>query len=105
MSCREFQEGFSELIHVELAIVEVRLTVFCCCWLAIPCFAAEKVENVFAVVTKSPSLMLTNYTGTVSIKGWATPEIKVISMKYSQNVEIDTEASPNRVRVFHPCTG
>ncbi len=59
---------------------------------------ADKIEKVFPV-SKSASFMLTNYTGTVSVKGWENPEIKLIYTKHSQNVEIDTEAGPNKVRV------
>lgn len=60
--------------------------------------AADRIEKVFPV-SKNPSLMLTNYTGSVSVKGWQSPEIKVICTRYSQNVEIDTESNANKVRV------
>ncbi|MCI0419480.1 MAG: hypothetical protein L0312_09705 [Acidobacteria bacterium] len=60
--------------------------------------AAERIEKVFSV-SRNASLMLTNYTGTVSVKGWQNSEIKVICTKYSQNVEIDTEATASKVKV------
>ncbi len=60
--------------------------------------AAERIEKVFPV-SKDAIFMLTNYTGVVSVKGWQNPEIKVICTKYSQNVEIDTESTANKVRV------
>src|SRR5437867_6958570 len=60
--------------------------------------AAERIEKVFPV-SKNATLMLTNYTGAVSVKSWQNPELKVICTKYSQNVEIDTESNGNKVRV------
>lgn len=60
--------------------------------------AAEKIEKVFPV-SQNAILMLTNYTGAVSVKGWQNPEIRVVCTKYSQNVEIDTESGANKVRV------
>jgi DUF4097 and DUF4098 domain-containing protein YvlB len=66
--------------------------------LAVFSLAADRIERIFPV-SKTPSLMLTNYTGSVSVKGWQASEIKIICTKYSQNVEIDTESNANRVRV------
>ena len=63
-----------------------------------PVNAADRSEKVFPV-SKIPNLMVTNYTGAVSVKGWQNSEIKIISTKYSQNVEIDTEANTSKVRV------
>ena len=60
--------------------------------------AADRIEKVFPV-SRNASLMLTNYTGTVSVKGWQNSEIKVVYTKYSQNVEIDMESTPSRVKV------
>jgi DUF4097 and DUF4098 domain-containing protein YvlB len=65
---------------------------------AVLTLAADRVEKTFPV-SKNPSLVLTNYTGAVSVKGWQNPEIKVICTKYSQNVEIDIESTANRVRL------
>ena len=66
--------------------------------LSSPVNAADRSEKVFPV-SKIPNLMVTNYTGAVSVKGWQNSEIKIISTKYSQNVEIDTEANTSKVRV------
>src|SRR5438046_2152538 len=60
--------------------------------------AADRIEKIFQV-SKNASLMLTNYTGTVSVKGWQNSEIKVVYTKYSQNVEIDTESTSSKVKV------
>ena len=60
--------------------------------------AADRIEKVFPV-SRNASLMLTNYTGTVSVKGWQNSEVKVVYTKYSQNVEIDMESTPSRVKV------
>jgi hypothetical protein len=67
-------------------------------WSATFFLAADRIEKVFPV-SKNPSLMLTNYTGNVSVKGWQNPEIKVICSKDSSNVEIDTESTGSKVRV------
>jgi hypothetical protein len=63
-----------------------------------PMTAWERSEKIFPV-SKNPNLMVTNYTGAVSVKGWQNSEIKIISTKYSQNVEIDIEANNSKVRV------
>ena len=60
--------------------------------------AADRIEKSFPV-SKNASLMLTNYTGTISVKSWQNPEVKVSCTKYSQNVEIDTELTGSKVRV------
>ncbi len=60
--------------------------------------AADRIEKIFPV-SKNASLMLTNYTGTISVKGWQNSEVKVVYTKYSQNVEIDTESTPSKVKV------
>jgi len=60
--------------------------------------AADRIEKVFPV-SKNASLILTNYSGTVSVKGWPNSEVKLVFTKYSQNVEIDTESTPSKVKV------
>jgi len=60
--------------------------------------AADRVEKVFQV-SKNSNLMLMNYSGLVSIKGWQNSEIRAICSRYSQNVEIDTESGGNKVRI------
>src|SRR6266480_5698325 len=60
--------------------------------------AADRIEKVF-LVSKNPNLLLTNYSGVISIKSWQNSEIKAICIKHSQNVEIDTESSGNKVRI------
>ncbi|HEU0004351.1 MAG TPA: DUF4097 family beta strand repeat-containing protein [Terriglobia bacterium] len=60
--------------------------------------AADRIEKIFPV-SKNASLMLTNYTGTISVKGWQNSEVKVVYTKHSQNVEIDMESTPSKVRV------
>ncbi|MGH9428718.1 MAG: hypothetical protein ACRD2L_20725, partial [Terriglobia bacterium] len=59
---------------------------------------ADRIEKIFPV-SRNASLMLTNYTGNVSVKGWQNSEIKVVYTRYSQNVEIDTESTPSKVKV------
>lgn len=63
---------------------------------AISVQADDRFERVFPV-SRNPRLMLTNYSGTINVKSWHNPEIKAICTKYSQNVEIDTESSGNKV--------
>jgi hypothetical protein len=60
--------------------------------------AADRIEKVF-LVSKNPNLLLTNYSGVISIKSWQNSEIKAVCIKHSQNVEIDTESSGNKVRI------
>ena len=60
--------------------------------------AADRIEKIFPV-SKNASLILTNYTGTISVKGWQNSEVKVVCTKHSQNVEIDTESTPSKVKV------
>lgn len=60
--------------------------------------AAERIEKVFPV-QKSPTLMLTNYSGSIVIKSWQNPEIKALCTKYSQNVEVDSESVGNKVHL------
>ena len=60
--------------------------------------AADRIEKTFPVA-KNASLILTNYTGTISVKGWQNSEVKVVCTKHSQNVEIDTESTPSKVKV------
>ena len=60
--------------------------------------AADRVEKVFPV-SKNSSLMLLNYSGMISIKGWQNTEIKATCIRHSQNVEIDTEFGGNKVRI------
>jgi len=60
--------------------------------------AADRIEKTFPV-SKNASLILTNYTGTISVKGWQNSEVKVVCTKHSQNVEIDTESTPSKVKV------
>ncbi len=72
------------------------------CWpialAALSIQAADRIEKVFPV-SKNSNLMLTNYSGIISVKGWQNSEIKAVCIKYSQNVEIDTESGGNKVRV------
>lgn len=60
--------------------------------------AADRIEKTFPVA-KNANLMLTNYTGTVDVKGWQNPEVKVVYTKYSPNVEIDVESTTNKVKL------
>jgi DUF4097 and DUF4098 domain-containing protein YvlB len=60
--------------------------------------ASDRVEKVFPV-SKNSNLMLMNYSGIISIKGWQNSEIKAICIRHSQNVEIDTESGGNKVRI------
>ena len=60
--------------------------------------AADRIEKIFPVA-KNASLILTNYTGNISVKGWQNSEIKVVYIRHSQNVEIDTESTPSKVKV------
>jgi len=78
-------------LHLKFATVVFLMPVMCL-------QAADRIEKVFPVARNS-SLILTNYTGTISVKGWQNPEVKVICTKYSQNVEIDTESTPSKVRI------
>jgi DUF4097 and DUF4098 domain-containing protein YvlB len=60
--------------------------------------ASDRIEKVFPVL-KNSNLVLMNYSGIISIRGWQNSEIKAICVKHSQNVEIDTEFGGNKVRI------
>jgi DUF4097 and DUF4098 domain-containing protein YvlB len=60
--------------------------------------ASERIEKVFPV-SKSPNLMLTNYSGSITVKSWQNPEIRAVCTKHSQNVEVDSESVGNKVRL------
>ena len=60
--------------------------------------ASERIEKVFSV-QKSPTLMLTNYSGSIVIKSWQNAEIKAVCTKYSQNVEVDSESVGNKIHL------
>ncbi len=60
--------------------------------------AADRVEKTFPVA-RNPNLMLTNYSGAVSVKSWPNQEIKAVCTKYSQNVEIDTDMRGSKIRI------
>jgi len=96
MCCKDFKEGFESTLmasklRLRFAIVVLLMPVICL-------QAADRIEKIFPV-SKNASLMLTNYSGTISVKGWQNSEIKVVSTKHSQNVEIDTEATASKVKV------
>jgi Toastrack DUF4097 len=96
MCCKDFKEGFEltlmfSQLRLRFAIVILLVPVTCL-------QAADRVEKVFPV-SKNASLMLTNYTGTISVKGWQNSEIKVVYTRHSQNVEIDTESTASKVKV------
>jgi hypothetical protein len=96
MSCKDSKEGseltlMSSKLCLKLAAVVLLVPVA-------GLQAADRIEKVFPV-SRNASLMLTNYSGAVSVKGWQNSEIKIIFTKYSENVEIDTESTPNKVRV------
>ena len=96
MCCKDFKEGFESTLmasKLRLRFATVILLMPATCLQA-----ADRIEKVFPV-SKNASLMLTNYTGTISVKGWQNPEVKVVYTKYSQNVEIDMESTPSKVRV------
>ena len=67
-------------------------------FIATACLAADHLEKVFPV-SKNPCLILTNYSGSISVKSWPNSEIKAICTRYSQNVEVDTEYMGNKVRI------
>lgn len=67
-------------------------------FMASTCLSADRFEKVFPV-SKNPSLILTNYSGSISVKSWPSTEIKAVCIRYSQNVEVDTESMGNKVRI------
>ena len=98
MFCEESQEGFQlRRFLTRWCSLSSRLPLLALSF-AVLSLAADRVEKTFPV-SKNPSLLLTNYTGTVTVKGWQNPEIKVTCIKHSQNVEIDIESTTNKVRV------
>src|SRR4029077_3500355 len=60
--------------------------------------AGDRFEKVFPV-TKNPCVMITNYVGIVSVKGWQRQEVKVIATNFTRNVEIDTELIGGKVKI------
>lgn len=55
----------------------------------------EKIFNV----GDSPTIILVNYSGSISVEGGKNKVVTVIGMRRSKNVEIDSEVGPNRVRI------
>jgi DUF4097 and DUF4098 domain-containing protein YvlB len=66
--------------------------------MALPSAAGDSLEKVFPV-SRNPVLIITSYSGWISIRSWQRQEIKVLGSNYSSNVEVDTEASANKVRL------
>jgi DUF4097 and DUF4098 domain-containing protein YvlB len=60
--------------------------------------AGERFEKVFPI-TKNPCVMITNYSGVVTVKGWQRQEVKVIAANFTKNVEIDTELIGAKVKI------
>jgi hypothetical protein len=80
--------------HWHLTAVSVVLTVA----LPLGIGAAEREEKTFNV-GEAPTIILINYSGLISVEGGQQKFVKIIGIRHSENVEIDTEASPRRVRV------
>ena len=55
----------------------------------------EKIFNV----GDSPTIILVNYSGLISVEGGKNKVVTVIGVRHSENVEIDSEVGPNRVRI------
>ena len=55
----------------------------------------EKIFNV----GDSPTIILVNYSGLISVEGGKNKVVMVIGVRHSENVEIDSEVGPNRVRI------
>ena len=55
----------------------------------------EKTLNV----GNEPTIIIVNYSGSISVEGGPNKVVTIIGIRHSENVEIDTEAGPNRVRV------
>ena len=60
--------------------------------------AKSREEKKFKV-EKTPTITLINYSGSISAQGWTNDSVKLIAIRYSENVEIDVEASSNRVDI------
>ena len=60
--------------------------------------AKNREEQQFEV-EKMPTITLINTSGEISAQGWANSSVKLISTHYSENVEVDVEATPNRVYI------
>ncbi len=60
--------------------------------------AKNREEQQFKV-EKVPTITLINYSGSISAQGWANSSVKLISIRYSENVGVDVEASSNRVDI------
>jgi hypothetical protein len=96
MCCKDFKEGFESTLMASKLCLKFATVVFL---VPVTCLqAADRMEKIFPV-SKNASLMLTNYTGAVSVKGWQNSEVKVVYTRYSQNVEIDMESTPSKVKV------
>jgi hypothetical protein len=96
MCCKDFKEGFESTLMASKLCLRFATVVFL---VPVTCLqAADRIEKIFPV-SKNASLMLTNYTGAVSVKGWQNSEVKVVYTRYSQNVEIDMESTPSKVKV------
>jgi DUF4097 and DUF4098 domain-containing protein YvlB len=83
----------------DLDLAKVAICLFLMTFVAPPLApASERIEKVFPVL-KSPTLMLTNYSGSIVIKSWQNPEVKALCTKFSQNVEVDIESVGNKIHL------
>ncbi|HVN81514.1 MAG TPA: DUF4097 family beta strand repeat-containing protein [Terriglobia bacterium] len=83
----------------ELHLAKVGICLFLAAFVSPPITrASDRIEKVFPVL-KSPTLMLTNYSGSIMVKSWQNAEIKALCTKYSQNVEVDSESVGNKIHL------
>ncbi len=60
--------------------------------------AGAQQEKTFQT-TKNPRISLTNFIGSVSVKGWNKPEVHAVYVvTFTPGVEVDTEGIPNKGR-------
>lgn len=77
------------------------LTLWAALALALPVAAGahdHREEKIFNV-GDSPTIILVNYSGLISVEGGKNKVVTVIGVRRSENVEIDSEVGPNRVRI------
>ena len=77
------------------------LAVAVLCW-TVPAIQAEQIQRKFST-SATPSLLLHNHIGNVSVKGWEQNEIEIQGERFSDAVEVMIEGGQQKVSVqTHP---
>ena len=88
-----------QALRMRTPVAAVAAAVLC---LGIPAIQAEQIQKNFPT-SATPSLLLHNHIGSISVKSWEQNEIEIRGEGFSDVVEIMIEGGPERVSVqIHP---